>query len=60
MKINPLKYIGDRIRFQTMVKSIPLRDWWSRVMHKRFHIGWVFLVLGIGLAICIILLAKIV
>ena len=60
MKVNPLKYLRDRIEFRIMVKSIPLRDWWSRVMHKKFHIGWVFLVLGIGLAICIILLAKIV
>ena len=27
-------------------------------MNKRFHIGWVFLVLGIGLALSIILLYK--
>ena len=60
MKINPLKYLRDRIEFRIMVKSIPLRDWWNRVMHKKFHIGWVFLVLGIALTVCIILLAKII
>ena len=32
---------------------------WYRIMHKKFHVGWVFLVLGIGLAICITLLVKI-
>jgi hypothetical protein len=37
-----------------------MKEWWNKIMHKRFHIGWVFLVLGIGLATCIILLAKII
>ena len=35
-----------------------MKEWWNRIMHKRFHIGWVFLVLGIGLVLSIILLYK--
>ena len=37
-----------------------MKEWWNRFIHKKFHIGWVFLVLGIGIATCIILLAKII
>jgi len=60
MFINPLKFWWDRIRFQVMVKSIPLRAWWDRLMHKKFHIGWVFLVLIIGIIICLVLLTKLI
>ncbi len=35
-----------------------MKEWWDKIMNKRFHIGWVFLVLGIGLALSITLLYK--
>jgi len=60
MFANPLKYWWDRIKFQVMVKSIPLKVWWDKLIHKQFHIGWVFLVLLIGIVTCIILLVKII
>jgi len=60
MFANPLKYWWDRIKFQVMVKSIPLKVWWDKVLHKKFHIGWVFLVLTVGMITCIILLIKII
>ena len=55
---NPLKYWWDRIKFRVMVESIPLRTWWDRLMHKRFHIGWVFAVLTIGIVICIAMIVS--
>jgi len=60
MFANPLKYWRDRIKFQVMVKSIPLKVWWDKLIHKKFHIGWVFLVLTVGMITCIILLIKII
>ncbi len=36
-----------------------MKEWWNRIIHKRFHIGWVFLVLGIGIVTCITILIKI-
>ena len=35
-----------------------MKEWWNSLMHKKFHIGWVFLVLSIGLALSITLLYK--
>tara|TARA_R110002110_G_C13212056_1_gene696442 strand:- start:546 stop:785 length:240 start_codon:yes stop_codon:yes gene_type:complete len=32
---------------------------WYRIMHKKFHIGWVFLILGIGIITSVTLLIKI-
>ena len=55
---NPLKYWWDRIKFRVMVESIPLRTWWDRLMHKKFHIGWVFAVLIIGIVICIAMIVS--
>ena len=60
MFISPLKFWWNRIKFQVMVKSIPLRAWWDRLMHKKFHIGWVFGVLIIGMIVCLILLTKLI
>ena len=27
-----------------------MKEWWNRVLHTKFHIGWVFLVLSLILA----------
>jgi hypothetical protein len=37
-----------------------MKEWWNKIMHKKFNIGWVFLVLGIGIVVCMVLLTKIV
>ena len=60
MFVNPLKYWQDRIKFQVMVKSIPLRVWWDKVLHKQFHIGWGVGVLIVGMIVCMIILSKLV
>ena len=60
MFANPLKYWWDRIKFQVMVKSIPLKVWWDKVLHKQFHIGWVFGVLIVAMILCIVLLTRLV
>ncbi len=31
-----------------------LNEYWQRVLHKKFHIGWVFLGLGGLIALCIL------
>ena len=36
-----------------------MKEWWNKIMHKKFHIGWVFLVLSIGIVTCITILVKI-
>ena len=32
----------------------------EKIMNHRFHIGWVFLVLGLGIAVCVYALAQLV
>ena len=36
-----------------------IEEWIDKIMHKKFHIGWVFLVLSIGIITCITILVKI-
>jgi hypothetical protein len=40
------------------IKKDSLKEWWNKIMHKQFHIGWVFGVLIIGIVICILSLIK--
>ncbi len=37
-----------------------MKEWWNRIIHKKFHIGWVFAVLIAGIIICMIILSKLV
>ncbi len=40
------------------VKEKNMKEWWNKLMHKKFHVGWVFLVLIIGIVICVVSLIK--
>ena len=35
-----------------------LKEWWNEIMNKKFHIGWVFLVIITGIVVCVISLMK--
>jgi len=35
-----------------------MKEWWNKIMHKRFHIGWVFAVLITGIVICIAMIVS--
>ena len=37
-----------------------MKEWWNKIIHKQFHIGWVFAVLIAGMIICMIILSKLV
>ena len=36
-----------------------MKEWWNRIIHKQFHIGWAVGVLLVGMIVCIIILSKI-
>tara|TARA_B100000809_G_C15138190_1_gene531630 strand:- start:2153 stop:2266 length:114 start_codon:yes stop_codon:yes gene_type:complete len=36
-----------------------MKEWYNRIMHKKFHIGWVFAVLIAGITTCVVILIKI-
>jgi hypothetical protein len=36
------------------------QQWWNRIMHKKFHIGWVFAVCITGIIVCIVALSRLV
>ena len=41
------------------IKEKKMKEWIDKIMHKKFHVGWVFLVLGIGIISCVTILVKI-
>ena len=40
------------------IKGDSLKEWWNEIMHKKFHVGWVFAVLITGIVVCVISLIK--
>ena len=35
-----------------------MKEWWNRIIHKKFDIRWVFGVLFASIIICIVLLTR--
>jgi hypothetical protein len=35
-----------------------MKDLYNKIMYTKFHIKWVFLVLGIGIVSCVVALAR--
>ena len=42
-----------------LIKEKNMKEWWNKIMHKKFDIRWAFGVLFMGMIICIVLLTRI-